>query len=293
MRRVVTNLLDLRDGGQHQAPARHALAASQLTLHFLRQRGVQRRLLRGHVHGDDVLGFIRKIINNRRIRLQPAQDKRCGQALQALAHFLAQLIITTLNRLGKVIAEKRLRAQHPRVDKIQQAAQLTQLVLHRCAGQCDALTRRELSHAFRRPRARILNRLRLIQHHVIPLHLRQGSPVTCGNAVGGDHQIGFARGLDQLLVFLPARTVMHQHLHVRHEAYGFTRPVAHHRGWRDHNRRRKVTVTVLRRGVFLHSKQRQQLQRFAQAHVICQHSTQVVTGHEIQPVHAAALVITQ
>ena len=86
VRRMVTNLFDARDGGQHKPLTPDPRAALQLFLHGLHQRGVQRRLLRRHVHCDHLFGLLRQVLHDRRVRLQATQHKRRGQPLQTLLH---------------------------------------------------------------------------------------------------------------------------------------------------------------------------------------------------------------
>ena len=287
--RVVADLLDARDRGQHQPAARHPFALLKLLLHLVHQRRVQGRLLLRHLHGDDVLALFRQVVNNRGVRLHAPEDKRRREPLQPLAHLIGQAFVAPgLDRLGKVVAEKRLRAQHPRVHKVQQAAQLGQLIFNRGTRQRNAVSRGDRPHAFRRLRPRILNRLGLIAHHVIPLHPGQIREVSPDHAVGGNHQIRLVCLGKQLVALGPVRAVVDHHLHPRDEAGGLARPVAHDRGRGNHQRRPGAAARRL-----LYREQGEELQRLAQPHVVGKHCPEVVARHVVEPVHAATLVFAQ
>ena len=91
-----------------------------------------------------------------------------------------------------------------------------------------------------------------------------------------------------------------EHLERGHELFRLARPVAHHGGRRHHERgsdavvfRQFIRCRVGFRLRPLDGEQAQQLEGFAQPHVIGKHGADVVAGHPVQPVHAAALVWAQ
>ena len=102
--RVITNLLNAGQRSQDEAAARDALLLlRQGLLHVIDQGLVEGGLLIRHAHGDDLLRLLRQVIDDIRVRLEAAQDKRAGEQAQALRHNIAAL---ALDGLGKVVAEE-------------------------------------------------------------------------------------------------------------------------------------------------------------------------------------------
>ena len=121
MRGVITNLLDTGERGQHQPALIHSRSFLQVFFHLVDQCFIQGSLLGGHGNGKDLLGLFWQIIDNIRIRLHAAKDKRRGELAQAFRHLF---VIIALDGLSKVIAEERGGAQYSGITKVQDGAHL-------------------------------------------------------------------------------------------------------------------------------------------------------------------------
>ena len=101
---MVANLLDAGQRCQDEAAARDPLLLlCQGLLHVIDQSLIEGCLLIGHAHGDNLLGLLRQVIDDIRIRFEAAQDERAGEQAQALRHDIASF---ALDGLGKVVAEE-------------------------------------------------------------------------------------------------------------------------------------------------------------------------------------------
>ena len=168
VRRVVADLFDARERSQHEAAPGDALGFLQPALDVLDERLIERGLLAGERNGKDLLGLFRQVVDDIRVRLQPAQNKRSGELAQLFGHLG---VVFALDGFGEVVAEKARRPQHPGVNEVQDGAHLRQAVLNRRAGQREAVARRQRAHRLGRAGAGVLNRLRLVEDYPVPLNL--------------------------------------------------------------------------------------------------------------------------
>ena len=83
---------------------------------------------------------------------------------------------------------------------------------------------------------RVLDRLRLVEHHRRPPGIGQGVDVAHRRGVGRDHDVRVGDLLLELRVGGTRRSVMHEHTQVGCEPGGLSRPVADHRGRSDDQR---------------------------------------------------------
>ena len=81
------------------------------------------------------------------------------------------------------------RAQHARIQELEQAPQFAQMILHRRAAERQAMRAAQQAHRLGRRGARVLDRLRFVEHHVIELDVRQPRGIAAQRAVGGQDQI--------------------------------------------------------------------------------------------------------
>ena len=85
--------------------------------------------------------------------------------------------------------ERARRAQHAGVQELDQRPQLAQVVLDRRARQREAMVPAQQARRLRRFGVRVLDRLRLVEDHVVRLDLAQEDGVLAQHAVGRDQQV--------------------------------------------------------------------------------------------------------
>ena len=86
LRRMIADLFQLRERGQHDALALHAFGATRCaSIELLDHGGVERGLLLGERAEDLHLLLLGQVGDDRLVRLQAAKDERAGDLLEARA----------------------------------------------------------------------------------------------------------------------------------------------------------------------------------------------------------------
>ena len=132
----------------------------------------------------------------------------------------------------------------------------------------------------------VFDRLGFVDHHPLPVDALEQLAIALQQAVAGEHQIHALKGFfEGLGAGWPARAVVLPHAQLGGEAVGFPLPVGEHRGG-CHQQHRPFEfvfgLEVLQEG--------QQLDRFAQAHVVGQAGALVEAVQEGQPAQAPLLI---
>ena len=187
-----------------------------------------------------------------------------------------------LDRMAIPAVEGLERAEKARHEEIEEGPQLAEMVLHRRAGQAQALLGAKLAHVLRDLRPRILDHLRFVEDHHRPRLRAQELHVAPHERVGGDDEIVAGNRLEP---FAPLRPVPDEHAQIGGEARRLARPVAHEARGRHHQRRLLEPA-----GALFRQEMRERLQRLAQPHVVGQDPVQAMPAPELQPGQARALV---
>jgi hypothetical protein len=179
--------------------------------------------------------------------------------------------------------------EQARIDVVEQRPQVAQAVLDRGAGQHDARLGLELLGGAALARARILDRLGLVEDGQAPGGRdHPGQPVQ--RTVAGDHQIGAGElvgGRGGQALGGNARGMGDQHAERWREAGDLLRPVGEQRCRSDQQARHPAVLALE------HHEQGDDLDGLAQAHVIGQAGAQAKTRQQMQPAHADLLVGAQ
>ncbi len=127
---------------------------------------------------------------------------------------------------------KRLRrSEQARVQELEEAPQLAEMILDRRAAQRQPMSRPKQPRRFRRRGRRVLDRLRFVENRVVELDRVQSRGVAPERAVGRQHEIG-ARQRPGITL----RTRVVRNLQLRREASRFVAPVEHERARHDDDR---------------------------------------------------------
>ena len=283
--RVVADLLEVRQCGEHQTATSVTATVGQSVLDVRGVRLVQRRLLGGHGDRVDVLALLRQPQIQGRIRLLPPQDERVDEPVESL-DVLRVPVPLDVGTDG--VVEGLRRAQQPGITEIHEGVQLRQPVLHRGTAERDAVVGRDRPDRPRLRGARVLDVLRLIGDHPTPPQTGVAGRVASHGPVGRQHQIHrLGRGRELLLRHL-ARAVVHQDAQRRHMPGDLRVPCLQHRG-RGHDEGGTGRLTVLA----FPGQQGKDLQSLTQAHVIGEDRAEPVAEHPHQPVETPLLVVTQ
>ena len=164
--------------------------------------------------------------------------------------------------------------------------QLPQMILHRRSRQAKPRRRLQPARRHRIARPRILDVLRLVQHHRMKFHPPEHRLVTHQNRIGRNHQIRLPQSFPRIR---PPRPVMHRHRQRRTELPRLTPPVRNQTR-RTHNQRRP---SLRRPGLLIRQQQRQRLQGLPQSHVVRQHAAKAVLRQKPQPPPARYLIRPQ
>ena len=220
-------ICDARDGGRLLAATLHALALLERPASC--QRGVEAAcsvvistvMISSFFSGRSSM-IVGSVLRRRRMK--------GGEQAEALGHLL---VVLALDGLGEVVAEEAGGPEDARVAEVEDGAHLREAVLHRGAGQRDAVAPGQGAHGPRRPGGGVLDGLRLVEDDAVPGDLPQLVEVAADDAVAGDHEIRLRHARRQLLAMQAVGAVLDDDAQPRNEAGGLLRPVAHHRGRRD------------------------------------------------------------
>ncbi len=113
--RVVANLFELQDHGQHIPAPLHALAFSHFLHRIFHDGFIQRGLLLGERAIFLHLNLFRQILDDARIALDAPQDERAHQAAQP---FGGVRVAKTFDRHRELAPEALLPAQEARIEEL-------------------------------------------------------------------------------------------------------------------------------------------------------------------------------
>ena len=293
--RVVADLLELGEQGQHLAVLLAQGGPGDGIEALFDCFVVELFLLWSQAHPLVELHLLRQVGDDRLVGFEPPQDEGPHPGLE-IAH--RGHVAVALDRQPVALAEEGLIAEHLGVEEVHQGPQLADPVFHRRARQGNPETAAPLAEpagAGQVPGrlallgAGIFDRLGFVDHHPLPVDAFEQFAVSLQQAVAGEHQIHALEGfLEGLGAGRPARAVVLLHPQLGGEAMGFPFPVGEHRGGRHQQHRALEFVfglEVLQEG--------QQLDRFAQAHVVGQAGALVEAVQEGQPAQAPLLVWPQ
>ena len=144
-------------------------------------------------------------------------------------------------------AEGGRRAQHARVQELEQAPQLAQMVLDRRAAERQAMVAAQQARRLGGLGARVLDGLGLVEDHVVEADVLQEGRVAAQRAVGGEHEVVVLEVLAR--ADAPGARVV-EHAQLGREPRRLLLPVEHERA-RHHDERRPGPLAALvdRRGL--------------------------------------------
>ena len=199
-RRVVADLLELGHRRQHVAAPGDAGGVFDLLQHVVDDRAIERGLLPGQPVVLRDLDLVGEVADDRRIGLEPAQQVGAGGAAQQLR---GVGVPVPLDGDGEARPEPLGGAEDARVEHVHDRPELGEAVLHRGAGERDAVPGPEPADGTGRQRAGVLHRLGLVEHEAVPVDLGEVVGVAGGGRVGGDQQVRVCRGRAQVLAAGP------------------------------------------------------------------------------------------
>ena len=225
---MVADLLERRDRGEHGSVAPRCQRIGGLREEVVEHRLIEPDLLGGHRAMVEFVDLVREFGGDLRLALRAPEQQ--------------QPVERTQSRLG-VAGELRdeLCSQGPTrpglVKSRMAHRSAADPVLDRGAGQRQPCAGGDSAQCLRRLARRVLDRLRLVEHHRRPLGLGQCIDVAHRGGVGRDHDVCVGDLLLQLGVRGTRCAVVHEHTQVRSEAGGLGSPVADHHGRSDDQRR--------------------------------------------------------
>ncbi len=134
-----------------------------------------------------LLGLRRQL--RRDLLLGAPQQERAQRHRQPLAGLRRELACRTAHG-----AEVRQAPEEPRIQELEQAPELAQVVLDRRAGRDQPMPRPHAAHGARAGRVRVLDRLRFVEDAVVELDRRESIDVALERAVRGEHDVELREG---------------------------------------------------------------------------------------------------
>ena len=199
-RRVVADLLERCDGGEDRAFLLLAQLVGDVDQQVVEHGLVEADLLGSHRAVVQLVDLVRQLGGDLGLALRTSEQQdavECPQRGFAVARHLCD--------------ERRPRPDQARVGEIEDCPQVGDAVLDRRAGECEAGVGGDPAQLLRGVAGRVLDRLRLVEHHRAPLQRGQLVHVANGGGIGGDHDVGLvdrtherlvADGCSQILVLV-------------------------------------------------------------------------------------------
>ncbi len=129
---------------------------------------------------DGLLDLRRQV--GRHLRLGAAQQERTERLRQdAPALRIAVRLVQLVERLR--------RSEQARIEEVEQAPQLAEMVLHGRAGQREPLPSAQQPHRARRLRTRVLDRVRLVEDDAVEGEVGEPGGIAEERAVGREHEV--------------------------------------------------------------------------------------------------------
>ena len=163
LRGMVADLLQPHEEGEHDAPALHSVDVFELAGEIVHRLLVERRLLAAQGAEGLHLGLVGQVGNDALVGLHAPQDVG--------AHQIAERAVRVLRPVGEALDEGRKllrRSQQSGIDEVEDRPQVAEPVLDRRAGQGNARFGLELLDRSGLLGGRILDGLRLVEHHQSP-----------------------------------------------------------------------------------------------------------------------------
>ena len=184
-----------------------------------------------------------------------------------------------------VLLEDGITAEHAGVEELEDRPELAQVVFDRRAADRQAMPCSEQACGLRRLAVGVLDRLRLVEHHVVKLKVGQLGDIGAERAVGSDDQVVFGELLAKRVA---ARAGVVKHLEPGRELGSLLDPVEDQRA--RHNRQgRSLGLAAVPPAL----EQGQDLDRLAQTHVVGEDSAEAEPLEVIEPAQPLALVRPQ
>src|ERR1700739_1233301 len=79
--------------------------------------------------------------------------------------------------------------EQARIEKLEERPKLAQMVLHRRSAQSETMIAAQQANGFGRLRARVLNRLGLIENHVVEDQILEPQRVAAQGSIGGQDKV--------------------------------------------------------------------------------------------------------
>ena len=128
-----------------------------------------------------LLGLLRQL--GQHLLLRAAENERPQRTAEK-----PQPLGVARNLFGDIL-ENRRRAEHARIEELQQRPELAQVVLHRRAGHRQAMVGLQQPAGLRPLRVGVLDRLRFVEDGVVEAEVLELDDVPLHRAVGRDHQV--------------------------------------------------------------------------------------------------------
>ena len=289
---MVADLLELDQRAEHEAATADALGLVDTLEHVVDHLLVQRCLFRRQ---RDLLARLderRQVADDVRVGLQAAEDERPHQLPQALG---LALVAVAFHRQREALAEVALRAQVARAAEFHDRPEFAQAVLHRRTGERDAELGAQRADRRGLLGGRVLDVLRLVEHHPAPFHLVEEVLVAGDQRIGAHHHVGARGDVHEAVALRAFQSVVEVHRELRRKARELAVPVAEH-AHRRHQERRPDAFRLggaLGDVLSLRLQQGDQLDGLAEAHVVGQARAHAEALEEREPAHACALVGAQ
>ncbi len=178
-------------------------------------------------------------------------------------------------------------AEQARVEELHDRPQVADRILHRRAGEGEAIVGSERTRGPGLLGLGVLDVLRLVEDHCGPGHAAQMLEVAVQQRIARDDE-GVRVGLgNEVIALVPADAMVHQDRQVGREALGFLPPVRDHRHGAQQQRRPHFPALAFA------LQEREGLHGLAEAHVVREAGAEAQFAQEGEPRQAAHLVGSQ
>ena len=289
VRGMPEDLLHFHDRGAHDraAPAvagegvRNFRELLELFRHVLDERLVEPGLLLGDIDELALLPLVGKIRNDASIRLDAPQDEGARHKAQALLHGLVALV----DRLDEPLPKRGLARQQPRRCDREDRVEIREVVLDGRARESKPPPLGQGLDGLRDTGVVILDVLRLVEDHTVERRGGEIIEIACDERIGREGEVGSASALAERLAVESIGAVVNVDVEAGEPALSLALPATED-GHGAHEKRGPDLGELLA----FAREEREDLHRFAEAHVVGEDPAEAARVEEREPIEAALLI---
>lgn len=281
---VVADLFEAGDGGEDEAAALHAGAAFEIDEAAVDDVFVEAALFAGELAVGFELELFGEVGDDGAIGFEAAEDEGGGEGAQL---FHGALVLILLDGFEEAMLEVAGGAEQTGVEELHEGVEIADVIFDGGASEGDAEFGGEVTHGAGLFGVEVLDVLGFVEDDAVPGDFGKGGLVAMDEGVAGEDEIVLGGEGGEVLAAWAMGAVVEVDLELGEELGGLALPVAKDGGGADEE---DGAAGQAGAALVAAGEQGEELDGFAEAHVVGQASAEAEVREEIEPGVATALV---